>query len=258
MRLPLLCLLAFALASPAAAQIAGKRDYGSVPTANPFLPTAVSPGRRTARNCATSRTGSTAPANWAASPRARRACLTARRAPSAGWPGFTDATAFRRRSGPSSRRAPPICASSAGPAAAASRPPPAGARAGQAVGPNVVIIALVGGVDMLGQAGAGRRLERAHRHRRPVAADRIPEERRAAHRAEAAPDLLGRTVPGDMLLALHRQRGPGTSVEAKTWPDDLRHCEQWHASGPGSSPATSKRTAPHRHDPRAWSDPFED
>lgn len=38
MRPSLLCLLAFALAAPASAQIAGKRDYGPVPAANPFLP----------------------------------------------------------------------------------------------------------------------------------------------------------------------------------------------------------------------------
>jgi hypothetical protein len=38
MRPPLLCLLAFALAAPAAAQIAGKHDYGPVPVASPFLP----------------------------------------------------------------------------------------------------------------------------------------------------------------------------------------------------------------------------
>lgn len=37
MRPPVLCLLAFALSSPAAAQIAGKRDYGPVPVASPFL-----------------------------------------------------------------------------------------------------------------------------------------------------------------------------------------------------------------------------
>lgn len=42
MRPPLLCLLAFALASPAAspaaAQITGRHDYGHVPVASPFLP----------------------------------------------------------------------------------------------------------------------------------------------------------------------------------------------------------------------------
>lgn len=37
MRPPLFCLLAFALAAPAAAQIAGRHDYGPVPTASPFL-----------------------------------------------------------------------------------------------------------------------------------------------------------------------------------------------------------------------------
>ena len=44
MRLPLVCLLAFALAAPAAAQIAGKRDYGPVPAASPFLPDSRLPG----------------------------------------------------------------------------------------------------------------------------------------------------------------------------------------------------------------------
>lgn len=38
------CLLAFVLASPATAQIAGKRDYGPVATANPFLPDSRLPG----------------------------------------------------------------------------------------------------------------------------------------------------------------------------------------------------------------------
>jgi hypothetical protein len=38
MRPSLFCLLAFALATPASAQIAGKRDYGPVARANPFLP----------------------------------------------------------------------------------------------------------------------------------------------------------------------------------------------------------------------------
>ena len=38
MRLALLSLLLIPLASPAAAQIAGKHDYGPVPTASPFLP----------------------------------------------------------------------------------------------------------------------------------------------------------------------------------------------------------------------------
>lgn len=44
MRPPLFCLLAFALAVPAAAQIAGKHDYGPVPTASPFLPDSHLPG----------------------------------------------------------------------------------------------------------------------------------------------------------------------------------------------------------------------
>jgi hypothetical protein len=38
MRPSLLCLAAFVLAAPAGAQIAGKHDYGPVPTASPFLP----------------------------------------------------------------------------------------------------------------------------------------------------------------------------------------------------------------------------
>jgi hypothetical protein len=38
MRPSLFCLLALALAAPAAAQIAGKRDYGPVARADPFLP----------------------------------------------------------------------------------------------------------------------------------------------------------------------------------------------------------------------------
>src|SRR5271156_5838616 len=41
----------------------------------------------------------------------------------------------------------------------------------------------------------------------------------------------------------------GTSVDAKKWPECLRHCEQWQASGGGRSPATSKATDPQRHDP---------
>ena len=41
---PALALLAFAIAAPAAAQIAGKRDYGPVPTAGPFLPDSRLPG----------------------------------------------------------------------------------------------------------------------------------------------------------------------------------------------------------------------
>jgi hypothetical protein len=43
-RPPLFCLLAFALAAPAAAQIAGKHDYGPVPAANPFLADSRLPG----------------------------------------------------------------------------------------------------------------------------------------------------------------------------------------------------------------------
>jgi hypothetical protein len=38
MRPSLLCLLVPILAAPAGAQIAGKHEYGPVPTANPFLP----------------------------------------------------------------------------------------------------------------------------------------------------------------------------------------------------------------------------
>lgn len=38
MRLPLICMPLLVLAAPAAAQIAGKHDYGPVPTASPFLP----------------------------------------------------------------------------------------------------------------------------------------------------------------------------------------------------------------------------
>jgi hypothetical protein len=38
MRPPLLCFLAFAVAAPAAAQIAARHDYGTVPLADPFLP----------------------------------------------------------------------------------------------------------------------------------------------------------------------------------------------------------------------------
>jgi hypothetical protein len=38
MRLSLLFLLALPLAAPAGAQIAGKHDYGPVPSAGPFLP----------------------------------------------------------------------------------------------------------------------------------------------------------------------------------------------------------------------------
>ena len=38
MRTPLLCLVALAAAAPASAQIAGRRDYGPVPVASPFLP----------------------------------------------------------------------------------------------------------------------------------------------------------------------------------------------------------------------------
>jgi hypothetical protein len=41
---PPLFLLALALAAPATAQIAGKHDYGPVPTANPFLPDSRVPG----------------------------------------------------------------------------------------------------------------------------------------------------------------------------------------------------------------------
>ena len=44
MRLLCYCLLALALASPASGQIAGRRDYGPVPTANPFLPDSRLPG----------------------------------------------------------------------------------------------------------------------------------------------------------------------------------------------------------------------
>src|SRR5262245_1484407 len=41
----------------------------------------------------------------------------------------------------------------------------------------------------------------------------------------------------------------GTSVDTKTCPDHLRHCEQWQASGPGNAPLISKLTAPQRQDP---------
>src|SRR5688572_9922749 len=41
----------------------------------------------------------------------------------------------------------------------------------------------------------------------------------------------------------------GMSVEAQKWPDCLRHCEQWQASGGVRLSATSKRTAPHKQDP---------
>ena len=44
MRLPLFCLPLLILASPGAAQIAGKHDYGPVPLANPFLPDSRLPG----------------------------------------------------------------------------------------------------------------------------------------------------------------------------------------------------------------------
>src|SRR4051812_7380869 len=41
----------------------------------------------------------------------------------------------------------------------------------------------------------------------------------------------------------------GTSVDAQTCPECLRHCEQWQASGGGRAPVTSKLTAPQRQDP---------
>ena len=41
----------------------------------------------------------------------------------------------------------------------------------------------------------------------------------------------------------------GTSVEANQCPENLRHSLQWQTSGPGNEPLTSKRTAPHKHDP---------
>jgi hypothetical protein len=47
----------------------------------------------------------------------------------------------------------------------------------------------------------------------------------------------------------------GTSVEANTWPDCLRHWEQWQASGGGKAPVTSNRTAPQRQDPFANAHP---
>src|SRR6185437_479923 len=45
----------------------------------------------------------------------------------------------------------------------------------------------------------------------------------------------------------------GTSVETKTCPECLRHAVQWQASGGGSAPCTSKRTALQRQDPRCTS-----
>ena len=48
----------------------------------------------------------------------------------------------------------------------------------------------------------------------------------------------------------------GTSVDAKTWPECLRHCEQWQASGGGKSPSTSNVTPPQRHDPLCMPRPF--
>ncbi|HEX9946390.1 MAG TPA: hypothetical protein VGA98_02515 [Allosphingosinicella sp.] len=47
--LPAFTLLASTLALPAAAQIAGKRDYGPVPAASPFLPDSRLPGPGVAR-----------------------------------------------------------------------------------------------------------------------------------------------------------------------------------------------------------------
>jgi len=44
MRLSLICLAASALAAPAAAQIAGRHDYGPVAPANPFLADSRLPG----------------------------------------------------------------------------------------------------------------------------------------------------------------------------------------------------------------------
>jgi hypothetical protein len=44
-------------------------------------------------------------------------------------------------------------------------------------------------------------------------------------------------------------RSRGTSVEAKQWPDQARHRVQWQMSGDGSSPSTSKLTAPQRQAP---------
>src|SRR5687767_5485857 len=59
---------------------------------------------------------------------------------------------------------------------------------GQAVR-DVVIISRLVDEDVHVKAGAGGAFERPHRDRRPVSMERVPEERGAADRAEAATDL---------------------------------------------------------------------
>src|SRR5687768_10778618 len=58
---------------------------------------------------------------------------------------------------------------------------------GEAVG-DLVIIALVGGEDMLAETRVRRRVERAHGDRDPVPMGWVPEQDRAADRAETASD----------------------------------------------------------------------
>src|SRR5215831_1555793 len=72
---------------------------------------------------------------------------------------------------------------------------------------DVVVVALVPHERVLGQAKAGRRLERAHRDADVfVSLDvGVPEQRRPAHRAEPAMDLFRRLVPRDRVAAVNGQ-----------------------------------------------------
>ncbi len=73
----------------------------------------------------------------------------------------------------------------------------------------LVEIALVGAVDMMAEGKAARCVEGASHDRNLRRSVRLPEQRGAAIRAEAALRLLARPVPADRLSAFHRKSRAG-------------------------------------------------
>ena len=90
---------------------------------------------------------------------------------------------------------------------------------------DIVIVALFGNKDVHFQMSAGRGVKCPHRHADDPQTPQKP-------RRTFAEDWYQLTAPVTINAAL------ATSVEANTWPDDLRQATQWQTSGPFNAAST--------------------